>query len=84
MKSKDVSYMVLAALILVVAGYLAFTKLAPKPGVSKDSQVEVVGTFPSEMDSAAKERITNNSLTQDYAADFDLKSGLQNPAPFGQ
>ena len=84
MKTKDITYMLLAAVILVVAGYLAFTQLSPKTKVSKDAQVEVVGKFSSEMDSAAKDRLTSNVLTQDYAADIDLKTGLQNPAPFGQ
>lgn len=83
MKTKDLVYLVVAVVILLAAGFLAFTQLAPKSTTST-SQVEIVGRFSSEFDQAAVAKIRDPKTAQDYSSDFDFKSGLQNPAPFGQ
>jgi len=82
-KKKDLTYLLLAVGILLVAGYLGYTQLAPKKtAASKTVEVEKVGVIPQDMDSGGMKAISNADKVVDYNSPVDL-SGLNNRSPFG-
>ena len=84
MKSKDILYLVLAVIILLVAAYIGVTKLGSKPSSStKGTQVEVVGSIPSNFDDTAKSQLNDPTQVKDFASPVDF-SGLNNTSPFGK
>jgi hypothetical protein len=84
MKKKDLIYLVLAVVILLVAGYVGYTQLIPKNANAGSTtvQVEKVGTFDGTMDAAGLAAIGDTTKVNDYDSPTDL-TGLGNPAPFG-
>jgi hypothetical protein len=84
MKTRDVVYMLLAVVILLVAGYLGYTQLVPQKQGAKTVQVEVVGPISESYDDNALARITDGSKVRDFSVPMDLSTGLNNTAPFGQ
>jgi hypothetical protein len=85
MKSKDLVYLLLAVVILLAAGYLGYTQLAPKKGAAnKGAQVEVVGVIGADFDGAAMAALTDGSKVRDFSQPLDLSNGLGNQAVFGQ
>jgi hypothetical protein len=82
MKTKDIVYLVLAGLIFVTAGILAYGSLAGKQ--SSGVQVEVVVPISAEYDQSALSKLTDPAVAKDFSIPVDLSSGLGNPAPFGQ
>jgi hypothetical protein len=84
MKKKDMFYMILAAAIFLVAGYIAYTQLSAKKTTSKGVEVEVVGVFDSTYDPNALSALSDSSKVVDYTVPIDLSTGLNNPAPFGR
>ena len=84
MKKKDLVYLLVAVVILLAAGYLAYTQLLPKSHTSAATgvQVEKVGVIPSDMDSAGLAAINDPDKVTDFNSPVDL-SGLGNAAPFG-
>lgn len=83
MKKKDIFYMLLAVGILMVAGFLAYTQIAPqKTGANAGVEVDKVGEFAAEFDAAALAKLTDTSKVIDYSSAVDL-TGLNNKAPFG-
>lgn len=85
MKTRDLVYLVLAVVILLVAGYLAFTLLMPGSTTSTKSgvQVERVGDIPANLQGAGYTILAEGKKAVDYNSPTDL-SGLGNKAPFGQ
>ncbi|HSX03067.1 MAG TPA: hypothetical protein VLI05_07230 [Candidatus Saccharimonadia bacterium] len=85
MKTKDIVIMVVAALIFLVAGYLAYTQLVPKSSsaASQGVQVEVVGSIAPGFDSGALSTLQDSSKVHNYAVPLDLTTGLGNQAIFG-
>jgi hypothetical protein len=81
-KKKDLTYLLLAVGILLVAGYLGYTQLAPKKTGPVTVEVEKIGAIPSEMDSDGLARIGDTDKVIDYNSPVDL-TGLGNRAPFG-
>ncbi len=85
MKPKDIGALVIAVVIFLVAGYLAYTQLVPKTASQGEGvKVEVVGVIASEFDSAALETLADSSKVRDYSVLIDLTTGLNNQAVFGQ
>ncbi len=85
MKKKDIIYMVLAAAIFLVAGYVAYANLVPQgAAASAGVKVEVVGSISANFDPTAQAKISDPSQVKDYSVRIDLTTGLGNPAPFGQ
>ena len=83
MKTKDLLYLVLAVVILLVSGYVGYTQLVPKKaGASSVTQVEVVGAIPGQLDQGGLSWLGDAAKVQDYNMPIDL-SGLNNSAPFG-
>ena len=86
MKRKDATMLVVAVLILLVAGYIVSTQiLKPKAGSSAKAgvPVEVVGSIPSSLDSSELGVLGDTSKTQDFTPNVDLTTGLGSGAPFG-
>lgn len=86
MKTKDIKYLVLAAVILIVAGYLVYTQLMPQKDTEeakKDVTVEVVGEIPETLNSDGLAAIRDPNKAAPFDSPIDL-SGLNNKAPFGQ
>jgi hypothetical protein len=85
MKTKDLVALVVAVIIFLVAGYIAYTQLLPKKTATQQQiQVEVIGSIPSNLDPAALTQLTDTSQVRDYAVPLVLSSGLNNQAVFGQ
>lgn len=85
MKKKDIVYAALAAIILLVAGVIAVTQLAPQKGSpAKANEVEVVRAFTSNFDATALTQIDDSAQVRDFGITFDLTAGLGNPALFGK
>ena len=85
MKKKDVTYLVLTVIILLGAGYLAYTQLfkSKTAAASAGTQVEVIGSIPTAVDPDAISQLTDPTKTTDFTPAVDL-SGLGNTVPFGQ
>ena len=84
MKQKDLIYLLLAVVILLVAGYVVYTNLMPQSNNAKaEVKVDVVGTIPAEVDPAGIADLTNPAKTKDFSSPVEF-SGLNNAAPFGK
>ncbi|QQR52985.1 hypothetical protein IPG36_02675 [bacterium] len=87
MKRRDLVYLLLAATIFIIAGYVAYTQLNPNQTTKKDGvDVERVGQIPATLDGTGLQALQGkdgNHKTQDYNPVVEL-SGLGNKAPFGQ
>jgi hypothetical protein len=83
MKKRDIFFLLLAAVILGVAGYLGYSQLAPKRATANGVEVEKVGVIPSSMDADGVATLRDPAKVRDYYAPVDLSSGLNNTAPFG-
>jgi hypothetical protein len=84
MKKKDVIFAVLAVVILLVAGYIAFTQLVPKKSsATKTVQVEKIGKINSELDPVGLARLTDTTKVVDFNS-IPEYSNLGTPTPFGR
>jgi hypothetical protein len=84
-KTKDLMLLVVAAIIFIVCGYVAYTQLTPKKSAAAAVvQVPVVGSIPAQMDAGGMSWINDTSKVQDYDTPINISSGLNNTAPFGQ
>lgn len=83
MKKKDLMYLVLAVVILLGAGYLGYTQLAPKQGSSSSVTVEKIGPIPDQMDAAGLSAINDPGKVQDFNSPVDL-TGLGSKEVFGK
>lgn len=84
MKKKDMIFALLAVVILLVAGYIGYTQLAPKSTTATNTvEVEKVGVIPADLDTGGLKAITDTTRVLDFNAAVDL-TGLGTAAPFGQ
>jgi hypothetical protein len=84
MKPKDLVYLLIAVVILMAAGYLAYTQLVPQKSSAQGVTVEIVGPITENYDSVALTGLTNADKVRDYSVPIDLGTGLNNQAVFGQ
>lgn len=83
MKSKDVIYIILAAVIFSVAGVLGFKALGSQSGSqSKQVQVENVTPIPADFDKSALNTVTDPNQARNFTPSMDLSTGLGNTKPF--
>ena len=82
MKQKDIVYLLLAVVILLVAGYVGYTQLVPKKATSKTVEVEKIGVIPSDMNPAGLVWLSDPTKVKDYNSPVDL-SNIGNKAIFG-
>lgn len=86
MKKKDVIYAVLAVVILMVAGYIAYTQLVPKKTATAADAgvtVEVVGVIPSSLNEQGLAILADPKQVVNFNSPVDF-TGLGNAAPFGR
>lgn len=88
MKRKDVTYLILAVVVLLVAGYLGYTQLLPKTSgtktASKEVEVELVGPITSSFDQTALTQLSDPTQVRNFGTPIDVTTGLGTTAPFGQ
>lgn len=85
MKKKDLVYAVIAVVILLVAGFLAYTQLVPKKSAaSKVVQYEVVGKILPDFDAVAIAKLSDTNAVQNYGVDIDITQGVGNKDIFGK
>jgi hypothetical protein len=83
MKRKELMYLLVAAVIFVVAGYLIYTQVAPKKqAASAGVEVEKIGVIPDQLDATGLAEISDSSKVVDFNSPVDL-TGLGNAAVFG-
>ena len=82
MKQKDIMYLVLAVVILLVAGYVGYTQLVPQKPSSKVVEVDKIGPIPASLNAKGLAAINDSSKVRDFSTPVDL-SGLGNQAVFG-
>lgn len=83
MKQKDLLFLVIAVVILLVAGYVMYSNLMPKNTTDSGVKVDVVGKIPSKMDDAGLAALTDPTKSKDFSSPIEF-SGLNNAAPFGK
>ena len=83
MKQKDLVYLVVAVVILLVAGYVVYTNLMPKSTTDTGVKVDIVGIIPNKMNSEGQTKLTDPAISKDFSSPIEF-SGLNNPAPFGK
>lgn len=83
MKQKDLVYLLIAVVILLVAGYVMYSNLMPKNTTDTGVKVDVVGRIPSEMDTPGLAALTDPTKSKDFSSPIEF-SGLNNAAPFGR
>jgi hypothetical protein len=83
MKPKELMYLLLAAAIFLVAGYVGYTQLVPQKRGPKTVTVETAGVIEAEFDADILTKVTDPTFAVDYNLPVDL-DGLGNLAPFGK
>ncbi len=83
MKQKELIQIIVAVVILGVAGLVIFTQLKPKSSArSKSLTYEKITKLQPEFSTESLKRLSDASITKDFYAPPDLKSGVGNPQPF--
>jgi hypothetical protein len=88
MKQKDIVMLMVAVVIFLGGGYVAYTQLLAGPTSSSagtGTVVQVVGSIDSGLNNTTLTDLTavNPSNHTDFIPKIDLTTGLNNPAPFG-
>jgi hypothetical protein len=83
MKQKDLIYLVLAVVILLVAGYVVYANLMPKSSVDSGVEVDRIGTISTEVNKEGLMILTDKTKAKDFSSPIEF-SGLNNTAPFGK
>jgi hypothetical protein len=81
-KQKDIVYLLLAVVILLVAGYVGYTQLVPQKASSKTVEVEKVGVIPETLGEDGMKALSDVTKVRDYSSPVDL-TNLNNKAVFG-
>ncbi len=82
MKTKDIIYIVLAAVIFTILGVVIYQQFFAS---KQKNQVtyEVITPINSGFNKQALETLKNPLVARDFAIPVDLKTGLDNTKPFG-
>ena len=86
MKKRQIIYAILAAVFLVAAGAIFFSQQGQKGSTASTSgiSVQVAAPISSSFNQDALSQLTNVSVTQDFAIQLNVATGLGNTAPFGK
>ncbi|HUC86896.1 MAG TPA: hypothetical protein VMR75_01020 [Candidatus Saccharimonadales bacterium] len=87
MKSKEIVELVVAVLILAIAGYVVYKIVVPSSPSSSGAShtvtyVQVTPVDPN-FDSNSLNELGDSSKVRDFYSPPDLSSGLNNSQPFG-
>lgn len=84
MKQKEIIQLLVAVVILAVAGTIIYSFFFPNKGsASKTVTYTKVTPINTDFSQEALSQLTNSSKSRDFYNAPDLKSGLGNTAPFG-
>jgi flagellar basal body-associated protein FliL len=85
MKRKEMIQLVVAVIILVVAGSLIYAQLAPasKTTASSAPTIPKITPVATGFNQSALSNLTDTSKTRDFYQAPNLASGLGNSQPFG-
>ena len=83
MKKKDLTYLIIAAGIFLVCGYVLYSQLGSgKKNASRPTEVEVVGPITAQFDQTGLADLNDPTKVKDFNTPVDL-TGLNNSEPFG-
>lgn len=82
-QKKDLLYIILATLILVVVFVLGYKQLNPSSG-SAGVTVEVVQPIGNSFNTQALDHLRDESKSKDFVVPVDLGTGVGTTTPFGQ
>ena len=84
-KTKQIVELVIALLVFLIAAYFIYQLLSPKSSSKSSGEtVTVVTPLTTTFDSNTLQDLSDNNKSRDFYSPPDLKSGLNNPQPFGQ
>lgn len=81
MKTKDIIFLVLAGIILVVAGTISFGILTKNSSKPRQATVEIIEAIKPGFDNQSLQAISDMGKARDFSTPIDL-SGLGNANPF--
>lgn len=82
MSKKDLTYLILAAIIFSVAGILGYNQIFAKKKPPQEVTVEVIEPISAEFDANALTIIADATKVRDFSFPIDITTGLGNPTPF--
>lgn len=83
-KKKDLVYIVLTVIILVIVFILGAKQLSGSGGTSNGVTVEVVQPIGATFNQAALDHMRDDQKSKDFVVPIDLGTGVGTPTPFGQ
>ena len=84
MKTKEIIQLVVAVLILAIAGLLLYSTLGPKKAAGSDQVTyEKITMINPQFNTDYLDRMANAQEFRDFYTDPDLQNGLGNSSPFG-
>lgn len=81
MKRKEIVQLLVAVVILVIAGYVIYLNFGPKGDSKNQLTYEKITPINPNFDDQALQQLTDINV-KDFYAPPDLKSGIGNPQPF--
>ena len=83
MKKKDLIYLMIAVVILLVAGYVVYANLVPKSTSDTGVKVDKIGAISGTLNSDTLSGFADKATARDFSSPVEF-SGLGNTAPFGK
>ncbi|HSX41017.1 MAG TPA: hypothetical protein VLF21_00025 [Candidatus Saccharimonadales bacterium] len=83
MKQKEIVQLMVAIVILALAGLVLFSIFGPKSSNPEALTYTKVTKLDTEFDQTTMNHLSDSSKSRDFYVDPDLKSGLNNSQPFG-
>lgn len=81
MKKKELVQLVIALVIIAIAGFLLFQQFGPK-GEAKPLTYEKITPIEPDFNQEALRALNDGSKTKNFYTAPDLKSGVGNSSPF--
>lgn len=83
-QKKDLLYIVLTVIILVIVFVLGFKQLSSGGSGGSGVTVEVVQPIGSSFNAAALDHMRDDQKSKDFVVPIDLGTGVGTTTPFGQ
>lgn len=83
-QKKDLLYIVLTVIILVIVFILGFKQLSSSGGATVGVSVEVVQPVGASFNAMALDALRDDKKSKNFVVPIDLGSGVGTATPFGQ
>lgn len=83
-QKKDLLYIILTVIILVVVFILGFKQLSPSGSGQAGVSVEVVAPVGASFNTQALDHLRDEAKSKNFAVPVDLGTGVGTSTPFGQ